>query len=108
MKGVRLVFKNGRVAEISAEKGEKFVKKRLAIDKGAKQIGEISFTDKRFSPITKFMASGLYDENVGGKYGNCHLALGRSFTDAFRGNPKKLTKKLEKSWALTIPRSIGI
>ena len=42
------------------------------------------------------MASGLYDENVGGKYGNCHLALGRSFTDAFRGNPKKLTKKLEK------------
>ena len=108
VKGVRLVFKNGRVAEISAEKGEKFVKKRLAIDKGAKQIGEISFTDKRFSPITKFMASGLYDENVGGKYGNCHLALGRSFTDAFRGNPKKLTKKLEKSWALTIPRSIGI
>ncbi|MEK9168502.1 MAG: aminopeptidase [Patescibacteria group bacterium] len=96
VKGVRLVFKNGRVAEISAEKGEKFVKKRLAIDKGAKQIGEISFTDKRFSPITKFMASGLYDENVGGKYGNCHLALGRSFTDAFRGNPKKLTKKLEK------------
>ncbi|MEK7168116.1 MAG: aminopeptidase [Patescibacteria group bacterium] len=96
VKGVRLVFKNGRVAEISAEKGEKFVKKRLAIDKGAKQIGEISFTDKRFSLITKFMASGLYDENVGGKYGNCHLALGRSFTDAFRGNPKKLTKKLEK------------
>lgn len=96
VKGVRLVFKNGRVAEISSEKGEKFVKKQLAMDKGAKQIGEISFTDKRFSPITKFMASGLYDENVGGKYGNCHLALGSSFADAFKGNPKKLTKKLGK------------
>ncbi len=96
VKGVRLVFKNGRVAEINAEKGEKFVKKRLVMDKGAKQIGELSFTDKRFSPITKFMASGLYDENVGGKYGNCHLALGSSFSDAFKGNPKKLTKKLKK------------
>ncbi len=96
VKNIRLVFKNGRVAEMSAEKGEKFVEKQLTIDKGAKQIGELSFTDKRFSPITKFMASGLYDENVGGKYGNCHLALGSSFADAFKGNPKKLTKKLKK------------
>ena len=39
------------------------------------------------------MASGLYDENVGGKYGNCHPALGRSFTDAFRGNPRKIDQK---------------
>ncbi|MBI3638167.1 aminopeptidase [Candidatus Wolfebacteria bacterium] len=96
IQGVKLWFKNGRVVKIKAQKGENLVKKRLAMDRGAGQIGEISFTDKRFSRITKFMANGLYDENVGGKYGNCHLAVGHSFSDAYAGNRKKLTKKIKE------------
>ena len=95
-KGIRLLFKDGRVTKVSAREGEKFVKKQIKMDKGASQIGEISFTDKRFSPIRKYMASGLYDENVGGKYGNCHMALGRSFADAYTGDQKKLDKKLKE------------
>ena len=96
VEGVRLSFKNGEVVKVEAQKGEKFVKKQLAMDKGARRLGEISFTDKRFSPIKKFMANTLFDENVGGKYGNCHIAVGGSFSDAYAGNSKNLTKKMRK------------
>jgi aminopeptidase len=33
------------------------------------------------------MAHTLYDENVGGPFGNTHIALGRSYQDAYRGEP---------------------
>ncbi|NOY35670.1 MAG: aminopeptidase [bacterium] len=96
VEGVRLTFKNGEVVKVEAKKGEKFVKKQLAMDKGASRLGELSFTGKRFSPIGKFMANTLFDENIGGKYGNCHIAVGSSFSDAYAGDPKELTKKLKK------------
>jgi len=50
-------------------------------------VGEFSLTDKRFSRITRFMAHTLYDENVGGPFGNTHIALGRSYQDAYTGDP---------------------
>ncbi len=100
VEGVRLTFKNGNVVKVEAKKGEKFIKKQLAMDKGASRIGEISFTDKRFSPITKFMANTLFDENVGGKNGNCHIAVGSSFPDVYDGDPKKLSKKMKKELGL--------
>lgn len=95
--GIRLEFKNGEVVKVSAKKGAEFVKKQVKMDKGSKRIGELSFTDKRFSPISRFMAETLFDENVGGKYGNCHIALGRSYADTYNGNIKKLNKKLKES-----------
>jgi aminopeptidase len=39
------------------------------------------------------MANTLFDENFGGRQGNCHLALGSSYSDTFDGNPAKLTKE---------------
>lgn len=66
------------------------------MDKGAAQIGEFSLTDIRFSKIDKFMADTLFDENYGGKFGNCHLAVGSSYSDTFAGDPKKLTKKIKQ------------
>jgi aminopeptidase len=42
------------------------------------------------------MADTLFDENYGGDYGNCHIALGASYSDTFDGNPAKLTKALKK------------
>lgn len=96
VKGVRLEFKNGRVVKADAEQGAEFVRKMLAMDKGASQIGEFSLTDRRFSKITKFMADILYDENFGGKYGNCHVAVGASYADTFTGSQAKLDKKLKE------------
>ena len=54
---------------------------------GADRVGEFSLTDRRFSRITRFMAQTLYDENVGGAFGNTHIALGRSYQDAYAGDP---------------------
>ena len=93
VKGVRLEFNEGKLTDISAEEGEAFLKMQLAMDEGAGKIGEFSLTDKRFSKIDRFMANTLFDENFGGLYGNCHLAMGSSYENTFSGNRNQLTKK---------------
>ncbi|GAB4028463.1 MAG: aminopeptidase [Elusimicrobiota bacterium] len=93
VEGIRLEFKNGRAVKISARKGQEYVKKIMSTDAGASQIGEFSMTDKRFSRIDKFMADILFDENHGGKNGNCHLAIGASYPDTYAGDSSKLNKK---------------
>ena len=90
---VRLEFKKGRVVSISASQGEAFVRQQLGMDAGAGRLGEFSLTDKRFSKINRFMANTLFDENFGGRYGNCHVAVGSSYADTYTGDPRKLTKE---------------
>jgi aminopeptidase len=96
VEGVRLSFKKGSAIKIEAKKGKQFVVKQLAMDKGACRVGEFSLTDKRFSRINRFMASTLYDENYGGPHGNCHLAVGDSYSDTYDGNPASLTKEIKR------------
>ncbi|MEQ8253633.1 MAG: aminopeptidase [Smithellaceae bacterium] len=93
---VRITFAKGKAVQIEAKVGEDFVKKQLAMDAGARQVGEYSLTDKRFSRIDRFMAETLFDENFGGKNGNCHIALGSSYSDTYSGDPAKLTPALKK------------
>ena len=96
VKNVRLEFNKGSAVKISAKKGEDFVKKQLSMDKGANKLGEFSLTDKRFSKINVFMANTLFDENYGGKYGNCHIAVGSSYSDSYSGDLKSLSKELKE------------
>ncbi len=96
VKGLRLEFKKGKAVNIEAEEGKDFVIKQVAMDKGACRIGEFSLTDKRFSKIDKFMANTLFDENYGGRYGNCHIALGASYSDTYNGNPAELTPERKR------------
>ena len=42
------------------------------------------------------MANTLFDENFGGKYGNCHIALGSSYSNTFAGDSRKLTSARKK------------
>jgi aminopeptidase len=86
VKGIRLAFVDGRVVEASASENESVLTEMIATE-GADRVGEFSLTDKRFSRITRFMAHTLYDENVGGPFGNTHIALGRSYQDAYAGDP---------------------
>jgi aminopeptidase len=39
------------------------------------------------------MAQTLYDENVGGPFGNTHIALGRAYQDAYVGDPSALASE---------------
>ena len=93
VKGVRLEFKKGSVVNMAASMNAAFVQKQLGMDAGANKIGEFSLTDTRFSKIDRFMADTLYDENYGGAYGNCHIAVGSSYSDTYAGNPAELTQK---------------
>jgi aminopeptidase len=94
VKGIELKFENGRVVSAKAKENEGLLKEMLATDEGASQIGEYSLTDKRLSRITKFMAETLFDENMGGEFGNTHMAVGRSYHDTYAPGPEKMTKAL--------------
>ncbi len=96
VKGVRLTFRKGYAVKIEAKKGQKFTVKQLSMDKGANRIGEFSLTDKRFSRINRFMANTLYDENYGGTYGNCHVAVGSSYSDTYDGEPSELSREMKR------------
>jgi aminopeptidase len=91
VKGIRLTFADGRVTAASAEENERVLTEMIATE-GADRVGEFSLTDRRFSRITRFMAQTLYDENVGGAFGNTHIALGRSYQDAYDGDPAPLAQ----------------
>jgi aminopeptidase len=86
VKGISLSFAEGRVTKASAEQNEPILTEMIATE-GADRVGEFSLTDRRFSRITRFMAQTLYDENVGGPFGNTHIALGRAYQDAYAGDP---------------------
>jgi aminopeptidase len=93
VRGVRLIFKKGVAVDVAAESGTDFVIKQLKMDRGASRLGEFSLTDKRFSKINRFMANTLFDENFGGRWGNCHVALGASYADTYGGDVQSLTKE---------------
>jgi len=85
--GIELTFKDGVCIKANAETNEASLKEILKAP-GANRLGEFSLTDARLSKITKFMAETLYDENVGGKYGNMHVAIGSAYRDCFQGKTK--------------------
>jgi len=93
VENIRIEFKNGKAIKVSAKRGEEFVRKILNTDEGACRIGEFSLTDIRFSKINRFMADTLFDENHGGKYGNCHIAVGDSYTETYSADVSKLNEK---------------
>lgn len=96
VRGVQLTFRKGHVVDIRAEEGEAFTTKQLSMDEGARRLGEFSLTDRRFSRIDAFMAHTLFDENFGGQYGNCHVAVGSSYSDTYAGDPAELTQERKK------------
>jgi aminopeptidase len=93
--GIELEFENGLVVGTRAAENEDALKEMIA-QENADKVGEFSLTDRRHSRITRFMANTLYDENMGGVYGNTHIALGNAYKDTFPGEYGKVT---EAQWA---------
>jgi len=92
--GVKLQFKDGIVVSSSATENEDALKEMIS-QENADKVGEYSLTDKRHSRITKFMATTLFDENIGGEFGNTHIALGNAYKDTFTGDMSKVS---EEEW----------
>jgi aminopeptidase len=93
--GVSLRFENGVVVASSATENEEALKEMIS-QENADKVGEFSLTDRRHSRITKFMATTLFDENMGGEFGNTHIALGNAYKDTFTGDMATVT---EAQWA---------
>lgn len=95
LEGVELKFNRGLVSYAKAKVGNDFLQQMLKSE-NANKLGEFSLTDSKMSRITHPMAETLYDENMGGQYGNTHVAIGSAYRDCFRGDVKKVT---EPEWA---------
>lgn len=68
-----LRFSKGKVVDVSATKGEEYLRKYIKIDEGASRLGEVSFVPHS-SPISQsglLFYNILIDENA-----SCHIALG--------------------------------
>ena len=86
VKDIFLRVQRGRIIEAKASQGNELLQTMLRT-KNADKFGEFSMTDRRMSRITHPMAETLFDENIGGEYGNSHLAIGMAYKDCFRGDP---------------------
>ncbi len=91
VKGIELEFDHGLIVKARAAAGQSVLSQMLKTT-NADKIGEYSLTDKRMSRITHVMAETLYDENMGGRFGNTHLAIGMSYQDTYRGDASKVNK----------------
>lgn len=73
---IRFEFRNGRVVNASADKGEEFLFAMLDQDAGARVLGEIAigtnYSIKRYSKNT------LFDEKIGGTF---HAAVGAAYPE---------------------------
>ncbi|HEV2581301.1 MAG TPA: aminopeptidase, partial [Ktedonobacteraceae bacterium] len=74
--GVRIVFREGKVVEASARQGQAFLDEMLALDEGARYLGEFAFGNN--PRVTRGIKNILFDEKMGG---TVHLALGNSYPE---------------------------
>jgi aminopeptidase len=74
---VRLSFKDGTVTEARAEKGQDLLRSMIAVDDGARRIGEFAIGTNY--GIQRFTKDTLFDEKIGG---TIHLALGFSIPES--------------------------
>lgn len=85
VQGARLVFRNGKVVEASADKGEDFLIKMLDMDAGARFLGECAI-GTNYS-IKQYTRNTLFDEKIGG---TVHFAVGAGYPETGNTNSSGL------------------
>ena len=83
--GVRLVFKNGKVIDASASKGQDFLFSMLDMDGGSRFLGECAIGTNY--QITRYTKNTLFDEKIGG---TVHFALGAGYPETGNKNESGL------------------
>lgn len=77
VQGVKLTFRDGKVVEYSAEAGEDYLAAMLALDDGAKRLGEFAIGTNE--GVTRITRNTLFDEKISG---TIHVALGNAYPNA--------------------------
>ncbi len=82
---VHLRFEHGEVVSATAGRGAAFLEQMLALDDGARRVGEFAFGMN--DAITESTLNTLFDEKIGG---TMHLALGKSYPETGGKNESAL------------------
>lgn len=83
--GVELTFRDGKVVEARADKGEDFLLAMLDQDEGARYIGEAAIGTNY--GITRHTKNTLFDEKIGG---TVHFAVGKGYPETGNTNESGL------------------
>jgi aminopeptidase len=88
--GIKLTFKNGKVIDFSAEKGQELLKTYLETEEGASYLGELALVpvDSPIYELNTLFFNTLYDENAA-----CHIALGNALSMCIDGGVEKMSKE---------------
>jgi aminopeptidase len=82
---VRLKFKDGKVVDASAAKGEEFLISMLDMDGGSRLLGECAIGTNY--NIARYTKNTLFDEKIGG---TVHFALGAGYPETGNSNQSGL------------------
>ncbi|MCL2545789.1 MAG: aminopeptidase [Oscillospiraceae bacterium] len=87
--GMKFAFENGKIVNVTAEKGQEYLENELNIDEGARYLGEIALVpyDSPISNMNVLFYNTLFDENA-----SCHFAFGKAYP-CFRDTPDEETAK---------------
>ena len=82
---VKLTFKNGKVVDASASKGQDFLTSMLDMDGGSRFLGECAIGTNY--GIARYTKNTLFDEKIGG---TVHFALGQGYPETGSKNSSGL------------------
>ena len=85
VRDIELRFEGGEVVEAHASEGEDFLREMLAMDEGARRLGEFAFGMNE--SVQEFTGHTLFDEKLGG---TVHMALGKAYPESGGTNESAL------------------
>jgi len=85
VEGAKLTFRDGRVVDATATKGEAFLISMLDMDEGARSLGECAIGTNY--DITRYTRNTLFDEKIGG---TVHFAVGAGYPETGNTNQSGL------------------
>ena len=90
----RFTFKDRKVVDVQAAKGQEILEDLIKMDEGACRLGEVALVPYH-SPISltnQIFYETLFDENAA-----CHLALGDSYPTCLEKGPERSEEELKKA-----------
>lgn len=96
--GIQVRFKEGRIVEAKATRGQEVLEKLIETDEGARRLGEVALVPHS-SPIAQsglVFYNTLFDENAAS-----HIALGQAYSTCVRGGDKLTEEELAAKGANT-------
>ncbi|WP_428908161.1 aminopeptidase [Niallia sp. Krafla_26] len=93
IEGIEVHFKNGKITDISAERGDEAIKKLVFDNEGGTGLGEVALVPDP-SPISQsgiIFFNTLFDENASN-----HLAIGSSYPTTIQGGTEMSEEELQQ------------